>query len=223
MLWNIYHLYHLSNYLVFKILGYDEYDGCIYCVRAPGFSILCDPFYLYIAVGESFEFKLLVFLYLYVGGSNELSPRGPFLHLPPRWILPADCRRPQLSLSWSGSPKGAAEWSKWAAWTYAVRLIHAHIRTNVSWITRLNNGNYGVFSSGCFALQKLKKEAAEEGAYLICWSAVNYENLVLIVHNKNKVILKKLPCRDNKKSRLFVYMSLFLTEWLRTEPQAVSD
>lgn len=80
-----------------------------------------------------------------------------------------------------------------------------------------------MFSSGCFALQKLKKEAAEEGAYLICWSAVNYENLVLIVHNKNKVILKKLPCRDNKKSRLFVYMSLFLTEWLRTEPQAVSD
>lgn len=61
-------------------------------------------------------------------------------------------------------------------------------------VTRLINCNCGVFSSGCFALQKLKKEAAEEGAYLICWSAVNYENLVLIVHNKNKVILKK-SCR----------------------------
>lgn len=61
-------------------------------------------------------------------------------------------------------------------------------------VTHLINCNCGVFSSGCFALQKLKKEAAEEGAYLICWSAVNYENLVLIVHNKNKVILKK-SCR----------------------------
>ncbi|XP_011602398.2 non-receptor tyrosine-protein kinase TYK2 [Takifugu rubripes] len=47
------------------------------------------------------------------------------------------------------------------------------------------NGLHGPMH-GCFALQKLKKEAAEEGAYLICWSAVNYENLVLIVHNKNK-------------------------------------
>lgn len=92
-------------------------------------------------------------------------------------------------------------------------------------VTRLNSCNCGVFYSGCFALQKLKKEAAEEGAYLICWSAVNYENLVLIVHNKNKVILKKLPLKlqFKKKQKLFVYMSLFLTEWLSTEPQAVSD
>lgn len=54
---------------------------------------------LYVAVGDNGECKLLVFLYLYVGGSNELQPRGPFLHLLSRWILPADCRRPPLSLS----------------------------------------------------------------------------------------------------------------------------
>lgn len=85
--------------------------------------------------------------------------------------------------------------------------------------------NSGVFSSGCFALQKLKKEV-EEGAFLICWSAVNYENLVLIVYNKNMVILKKLLSKDFKKekqTKQCVYMSLFLTEWLSTEPQTVSD
>lgn len=66
-------------------------------------------------------------------------------------------------------------------------------------VTHSINCNCGVFSSGYFALQKLKKEAAEEGAYLICWSAINYENLVLIVHNKNKVILKKVAMQGQFK------------------------
>lgn len=49
--------------------------------------------------------------------------------------------------------------------------------------------NSGVFSSSYFALQKLKKEEAEDGAFLICWSAVNYDHLMLVVHNKNEVML----------------------------------
>lgn len=65
--------------------------------------------------------------------------------------------------------------------------------------------NSGVFSSGCFALQKLKK-GVEEGAFLICWSAVNYENLVLIVYNKNMVILKKLLSRDIKKETVCLHV-----------------
>lgn len=62
-------------------------------------GIFPDVFNVYVSVGGSSDCKLVVSLYLYVGGSTELQPRGPFLHLPPRWILPADCRRPPLSLS----------------------------------------------------------------------------------------------------------------------------
>lgn len=96
--------------------------------------ILCDALNFYVAVGENYERKLLVFLCLYVGGWNELQPRGPLLRLPSGRILPADCRRPPLSLSWCGSPKGTAEWSKWSAWTYAVSLpLYMHIYTHRLW------------------------------------------------------------------------------------------
>lgn len=149
-----------------------------------------DTLNLYVAVRENYECKLLVFLYLYVGGSNELPPRGSFLQLPPRWILPADCRRPPLSLSWCGSPMGTAEWSEWTAWTYAVSLpLYMHIYAEKLWRYTKIYCNSVVFSSNYFALQKLKKEAAEDGAFLICWSAVNYDYLMLVVHKKNEVIL----------------------------------
>lgn len=71
-------------------------------IRALGFSTFWAFYYvlnLYVSVGGSSVCKLVVFLYVYVGGSDELQPGGPFLHLPPRWLLPADCRRPPLSLS----------------------------------------------------------------------------------------------------------------------------
>lgn len=100
---------------------------CIFDYKSTGFwyapGFLYDVLNLYASVGGSSDCKLLVFLYLYVGGSNELQPRGTFLHLPLRWILQADCWCPPLSLSWSGSPKGSAEWSKWTAWTYAVSVL----------------------------------------------------------------------------------------------------
>ena len=71
-------------------------------IGALGFGALqafSDVLNVYASVGGSSDCKLVVFLYVYVGGSDELQPGGPFLHLPPRWILPADCRRPPLSLS----------------------------------------------------------------------------------------------------------------------------
>lgn len=59
--------------------------------------------------------------------------------------------------------------------------------------------NSDVFSSSYFALQKLKKEAAEDGAFLICWSAVNYDYLMLVVHKKNEVILLKKKKKEERR------------------------
>lgn len=42
-------------------------------------------------------------------------------------------------------------------------------------------------SSDDFVLLKLKKEAAEEGAFLVRWSALDYHRIILAVLNKNEV------------------------------------
>lgn len=42
-------------------------------------------------------------------------------------------------------------------------------------------------SSDDFVLLKLKKEAAEEGAFLVRWSAVDYHRIILAVLSKNGV------------------------------------
>lgn len=65
-----------------------------------------------------------------------------------------------------------------------------HIYTDKLWRNTIKYiATLVFFSSNYFALQKLKKEAAEDGTFLICWSAVNYDHLMLVVYNKNKVIL----------------------------------
>lgn len=153
----VYHLYHWSNYSIFKILEYTEYYACIYYVRVPGFRILIWSFE-FIGSCRSL-FKLLVFLYLYVGDSHELKPRGPFLHLPPRWILPANCRRPQLSLSGFGTPKGTVEWRKWTAWTYAVSLIYAYICTHIL----LRNNITCIATLVCFPVAVLRFKSWKRG------------------------------------------------------------
>ncbi|KAM7371814.1 hypothetical protein PAMP_009024 [Pampus punctatissimus] len=47
------------------------------------------------------------------------------------------------------------------------------------------NGLHGPMQDD-FVLLKLKKEAAEEGAFLVRWSALNYHRIILAVLNKNK-------------------------------------
>lgn len=48
----------------------------------------------------------------------------------------------------------------------------------------------GVSLSGDFVLLKLKKEAAEDGAFLVRWSAVNYHRIILAVLSKNEVLIE---------------------------------
>lgn len=38
-----------------------------------------------------------------------------------------------------------------------------------------------------FVLHKLKKEAGEEGAFLVRWSALDYHRIILAVLNRNEV------------------------------------
>lgn len=171
-------------------------------IWALGFGMLWAFYYvlnLYVSVGGSSDCKLVVFLYLYVGGSDELQPGGSFLQLPPRWILPADCRRPPLSLSWSGSPKGSAEWSQRTAWAYAVSflLLHMHIQTQTGYReTQYVISQLWCVSSDDFVLLKLKKEAAEDGAFLVRWSALDYQRIILAVLNKNEVSQHPLSSRE---------------------------
>lgn len=42
-------------------------------------------------------------------------------------------------------------------------------------------------SSDDFVLLKLKKEAAEDGAFLVRWSALDYHRIILAVLNKSEV------------------------------------
>lgn len=48
----------------------------------------------------------------------------------------------------------------------------------------------GVSPSGDFVLLKLKKEAAEDGAFLVRWSAINYHRIILAVLSKNEVFIE---------------------------------
>lgn len=68
------------------------------------------------------------------------------------------------------------------------RLLHMHIQTQESYKER----QYVVSQLWCvssddFVLMKLKKEAAEEGAFLVRWSALDYHRIILAVLNKNEV------------------------------------
>lgn len=38
-------------------------------------------------------------------------------------------------------------------------------------------------------LLKLQKEAVEDGTFLVRWSAVNYDNIILAVQSKNEVLV----------------------------------
>lgn len=69
-------------------------------------------------------------------------------------------------------------------------LIHTH--THKQAIEKHSAIYYksGVFSSGDFVLLKLKKEAAEEGAFLVRWSAVDYHRIILAVLKKKEVIME---------------------------------
>lgn len=43
--------------------------------------------------------------------------------------------------------------------------------------------------SADFVLLKLQKEAVEDGTFLVRWSAVNYDNIILAVLSKNEVLI----------------------------------
>lgn len=98
-------------------------------------------------VGGSSDCKLVVFVFMHVGGTDELQPGGPFLRLSCRWILPTDCRRPPLSLSWSGSPKGNSEWSKSLARTYAVSFSFASSIANALRHKKVRRNGYVIAMS----------------------------------------------------------------------------
>lgn len=43
--------------------------------------------------------------------------------------------------------------------------------------------------SADFVLLKLQKEAVEDATFLVRWSAVNYDNIILAVLSKNEVLI----------------------------------
>lgn len=46
----------------------------------------------------------------------------------------------------------------------------------------------GILFRDEFVLQKLKKEAAEEGAYVLRWSVMEYQCIILVVLSRTEVI-----------------------------------
>lgn len=177
--------------------------------------------------GGSSDCKPAVFLCMYVGGRDELQPGGLLLHLPSRWILQTDCRRPPLSLPGSSSRQGSVERSESAARTDAVSFLFfwKHFQTQ----TGHKDTVISPLRCACrddFVLQKLKKEAAEEGAFLVRWSALDYHRIILAVLNKNEVSRHPHPSLGIiAELRPFqtLYLDLCLcTEWVGAKPQAVS-
>lgn len=78
--------------------------------------------------------------------------------------------------------------------------IHAQMQTHTSKLYK--NAEQYVTSFMCFlpsadfVLLKLQKEAVEDGAFLVRWSAFNYDNIILAVLSKNEVFVAVITVRD---------------------------
>lgn len=67
-------------------------------------------------------------------------------------------------------------------------LLHMHIQAQTGYReTQRVISQLWCVSSDDFVLLKLKKEAAEEGAFLVRWSALDYRRIILAVLNKSEV------------------------------------
>lgn len=52
------------------------------------------------------------------------------------------------------------------------------------------------FPSADFVLLKLQKKPVEDGFFLVRWSAINYDNIILAVLSKNEVLVAMIAvCR----------------------------
>lgn len=71
-------------------------------------------------------------------------------------------------------------------------LIHAHTHKQAIEKRSAIYCVSAVFSSADFALQKLKKEATEEGTFLVRWSAVSYHRVILAVQNNTGVVMEMI-------------------------------
>lgn len=68
--------------------------------------------------------------------------------------------------------------------------MHLHTQSNYMPKCRAICNELGFSPSGDFVLLKLKKETAEDGAFLVRWSAVNYHRIILAVLSKNEVFIE---------------------------------
>lgn len=76
-------------------------------------------------------------------------------------------------------------------------LLHMHIQTQTGYReTQYVISQLWCVSSDDFVLLKLKKEAAEDGAFLVRWSALDYQRIILAVLNKNEVSQHPLSSRE---------------------------
>uniref|UniRef100_H3DMJ5 non-specific protein-tyrosine kinase n=1 Tax=Tetraodon nigroviridis TaxID=99883 RepID=H3DMJ5_TETNG len=74
-----------------------------------------------------------------------------------------------------------------------------------------------------FALQKLKKEAAEDKAFLICWSPVNYDRLILVALNKSHCFVQNGQAQDHKQFQIQHKDSKFCLDGWNREFSSVKE
>lgn len=66
-------------------------------------------------------------------------------------------------------------------------LFHEHVQTQTKAYKECAILEICCVSSDDFVLLKLKKEAAEDAAFLVRWSALDYHRIILAVLNKSEV------------------------------------
>lgn len=79
--------------------------------------------------------------------------------------------------------------------------------------------------SADFVLSKLQKEALEDGAFLVRWSAYKYDHIILAVLSRNEVLVATIAVKaDVEYPRpLLMFLRASPKERINGESQAVSD
>lgn len=122
------------------------------------------------------------------GHAIGLQSSGSLSGFTARWIFPPYNRRTSLSLSWSGSTQSGSQWDQWPARSHTVR--HSHLPPFLLYFYILFYYVFTLFLAlrDEFVLQKLKKEA-EEGAFIVRWSVLDYHRIILASLSRTKVML----------------------------------
>lgn len=121
------------------------------------------------------------------GHAIGLQSSGSLSGFTARWIFPSYNRCTSLSLSWSGSTQNGSQWDQWPARSHTVRHSHFHMQP-CGLPPFLLMFTFFLAPRGEFVLQKLKKEA-EEGAFIVRWSVLDYHRIILASLSRTTVML----------------------------------